>query len=962
MNAAATAHHFAVMRDEETQASEGIDNSPGDSPPPTKPGAEELVANGERVERARAEAVNGAEETETIVAAMEEHVEEADAEEEEEQEETTKFVEWDPTGRFGRTTELLGRGTYKNVFKAFDEEEGMDVAWNQVKVHGLPAAEKQRLLSEVEILKRLDHKNVLKFYHSWNATSEKTGEVSVNFITEACAGTLNKYAARFKNNLDMRAVKSWARQILRGLDYLHSHEPPIVHRDLKCDNIFVNGNAGEIKIGDLGLAAMLDHQRTHSVIGTPEFMAPELYEEDYDERVDIYSFGMCLIELVTFECPYNECKNPAQIYKRVSSGIPPAALEKIKEKGDKIYEFITLAIAPHDQRPTAKDLLAHPWLDKTQAKKSMVPRAVVEEEPEVPRPAQLDDDEEEALRPTQGQEHPENGRKIVRVYSEADTLEPPTHKRGASLDVRVKGLFLEDDSLRLRLRIADASGHNRTVEFPFNTDTDSAHSVAAEMVQELGLETTAIITIEREIEKEVKYLWDEKRGFCEIDPTSRRHSAESSGGSSPEGKVVRNGEDTVKLASTLLSSAVSSETLVRAPSNESLGEGAKLRAAALDDSIISTSTTPFVDAHQREQIITRSQSAFGAIKQEGVTAYSGGSTPGDQSPPQVLHRATGSPARPMSVPPSVVAAASTVEQADIGKPPRAPIANAQPNYSEALMQDVQRIIDDGSVADTITSSAASSDAGSYAHEEEHEELEELRLLEELELQQQQEEAEMRQRHTTERQQKLRSLQKKRLERTASKMALLQSGSDSESAARTVHAPAAPTTKPATRLSAGISASNLNPGLPPHPLTAQTAAPLPPAPLQQQQQQPQQPQQFAVEQFATQGPVETHVMPVASQVSQLQTEDLTMSRTSSQRSLGSAGSDSKFCDDGPDLPIEEQQKMAKEKKRIEALAKMQMMEQTSLLSLDSKPKERKGSMMSLCSQSKKADSSDESEVQ
>ena len=75
VNAAATAHHFAVMRDEETQASEGIDNSTGDSPPPTKPGAEELVANGER---ARAEAVNGAEETETIVAAMEEHVEEAD--------------------------------------------------------------------------------------------------------------------------------------------------------------------------------------------------------------------------------------------------------------------------------------------------------------------------------------------------------------------------------------------------------------------------------------------------------------------------------------------------------------------------------------------------------------------------------------------------------------------------------------------------------------------------------------------------------------------------------------------------------------------------------------------------------------------------------------------------------------------------------------------------------------------
>ena len=107
--------------------------------------------------------------------------------------------------------------------------------------------------------------------------------MSVNPITEACAQTLKKYAAKLKTNLDLRAVKSWSRQILRGLDYLHSQSPPIVHRDLKCDNIFVNQNQGEVKIGDLGLAAMLDNNRTKSVIGTPEFMAPELYDEDYDE-------------------------------------------------------------------------------------------------------------------------------------------------------------------------------------------------------------------------------------------------------------------------------------------------------------------------------------------------------------------------------------------------------------------------------------------------------------------------------------------------------------------------------------------------------------------------------------------------------------------------------------------------------------------------------------------------------
>ena len=55
---------------------------------------------------------------------------------------------------------------------------------------------------------------------------------------------------------------------MEGLFYLHSHDPPIIHRDLKCDNIFVNGNQGEVKIGDLGLAVILQQANSaHSVIG-----------------------------------------------------------------------------------------------------------------------------------------------------------------------------------------------------------------------------------------------------------------------------------------------------------------------------------------------------------------------------------------------------------------------------------------------------------------------------------------------------------------------------------------------------------------------------------------------------------------------------------------------------------------------------------------------------------------------
>lgn len=78
---------------------------------------------------------------------------------------------------------------------------------------------------------------------------------------------LLRYRIKHKK-VDIRALKKWSRQILSGLVYLHGHDPPIIHRDLKCDNIFVNGNQGEVKIGDLGLATILDNARSaHSIIG-----------------------------------------------------------------------------------------------------------------------------------------------------------------------------------------------------------------------------------------------------------------------------------------------------------------------------------------------------------------------------------------------------------------------------------------------------------------------------------------------------------------------------------------------------------------------------------------------------------------------------------------------------------------------------------------------------------------------
>lgn len=268
------------------------------------------------------------------------------------------FVEVDPTRRYGRYAELLGIGAVKKVYRAFDQEEGIEVAWNQVKLKQFDGDKVMidRLFCEVRLLRSLKNKNIIALYSVWEDKQHNT----LNFITEVCtSGNLREYRKKHKH-VSLRALKKWSKQILKGLEYLHTHEPCIIHRDLNSSNLFVNGNIGQVKIGDLGLAAIVGRSHiAHSILGTPEFMAPELYEEDYNELVDIYSFGMCLIEMVTMEIPYSECNNVARIYRKVTSGLRPAALDKVKDL--EVKAFIEKCLAPPEERPSATVLLTDPF-------------------------------------------------------------------------------------------------------------------------------------------------------------------------------------------------------------------------------------------------------------------------------------------------------------------------------------------------------------------------------------------------------------------------------------------------------------------------------------------------------------------------------------------------------------------------------------------------------------------------
>uniref|UniRef100_A0AAQ5XXB7 non-specific serine/threonine protein kinase n=1 Tax=Amphiprion ocellaris TaxID=80972 RepID=A0AAQ5XXB7_AMPOC len=273
----------------------------------------------------------------------------------------TKAVGTSPDGRFLKFDIEIGRGSFKTVYKGLDTETTVEVAWCELQDRKLSKSERQRFKEEAGMLKGLQHPNIVRFYDSWEGPCK--GKKCIVLVTELMtSGTLKTYLKRFKV-MKIKVLRSWCRQILKGLHFLHTRAPPIIHRDLKCDNIFITGPTGSVKIGDLGLATLKRASFAKSVIGTPEFMAPEMYEEKYDESVDVYAFGMCMLEMATSEYPYSECQNAAQIYRRVTSGVKPASFDKVAIP--EVKEIIEGCIRTNkDERYAIKILLNHAFFQE----------------------------------------------------------------------------------------------------------------------------------------------------------------------------------------------------------------------------------------------------------------------------------------------------------------------------------------------------------------------------------------------------------------------------------------------------------------------------------------------------------------------------------------------------------------------------------------------------------------------
>ncbi|XP_015691864.1 MAP3K epsilon protein kinase 1-like isoform X4 [Oryza brachyantha] len=252
----------------------------------------------------------------------------------------------------------IGKGAYGRVYKGLDLENGDFVAIKQVSLENIPQEDLNIIMQEIDLLKNLNHKNIVKYLGSLKTRSHL--HIILEYVENGSLANIikpNKFGP-FPESL----VAVYIAQVLEGLVYLH--EQGVIHRDIKGANILTT-KEGLVKLADFGVATKLTEAdiNTHSVVGTPYWMAPEVIEmSGVCAASDIWSVGCTVIELLTCAPPYYDLQPMPALFRIVQDVHPPIPEGLSPEITDFLRQcFQKDAI----QRPDAKTLLMHPWLQNS---------------------------------------------------------------------------------------------------------------------------------------------------------------------------------------------------------------------------------------------------------------------------------------------------------------------------------------------------------------------------------------------------------------------------------------------------------------------------------------------------------------------------------------------------------------------------------------------------------------------
>eukprot|EP01096_Ripella_sp_DP13-Kostka_P001731 TRINITY_DN1211_c0_g1_i1.p1 TRINITY_DN1211_c0_g1~~TRINITY_DN1211_c0_g1_i1.p1 ORF type:complete len:726 (-),score=289.17 TRINITY_DN1211_c0_g1_i1:380-2557(-) len=273
----------------------------------------------------------------------------------------------DPRARLRDMVEI-GQGSSGAVYVAYDSITKIKVAVKRMTL-AKGVNHLSTLESEISIMKACKHKNIINYIESY--IHENQLWVLMEYMD---GGDLTDVIRFNRENLNEAHIAYIIKEVVEGLHYLHSREHPIIHRDIKSDNILLDSK-GNIKITDFGFGARLtkENNKRNSVIGTTYWMAPEVVtSQQYGPKIDIWSLGIMAQEMVEGEPPYMEETAIKALFLIASRGRAP--FKNPERLSPTFKNFVKqCTIMDPNTRPSAMVLLKHPFMAMTCPRSAVLP-------------------------------------------------------------------------------------------------------------------------------------------------------------------------------------------------------------------------------------------------------------------------------------------------------------------------------------------------------------------------------------------------------------------------------------------------------------------------------------------------------------------------------------------------------------------------------------------------------------
>jgi serine/threonine protein kinase len=254
---------------------------------------------------------------------------------------------------------ILGEGSFGKVYLMRDKIRRALVCVKVIKIRNIPKKEREATRMEVDLLRRLNHPNIVRYMDSFLS---RNGD-SLCICMEYCDGgdLASQIKAARRNLFSESKILHYFVQMALGLHYMHQNK--VLHRDLKTQNVFLLGN-GRLVLGDLGISKVLDGTMdfAQTCIGTPYYMSPEIFKnKPYSYKSDVWALGCVLYEMTTLNHAFDAGSLNGLAQKIIKGRYPPIATKYSKHLRDLISSMLN--ISPNS-RPDLDQILRKPFIKK----------------------------------------------------------------------------------------------------------------------------------------------------------------------------------------------------------------------------------------------------------------------------------------------------------------------------------------------------------------------------------------------------------------------------------------------------------------------------------------------------------------------------------------------------------------------------------------------------------------------